>query len=436
MKKKLIIIIIIMCMVLLGVGCGFAYFVTRESKTDKELFLYYLTKNDGKSEVAEIMNKYFAKKGESSYKTKGKAELNVSGAEDDEEIQMLNDSKLTFEGKKNPAEKMTEQEITAVLGMGINVPLKYKQDGDLFAVQTNLLTSKYIGFKNENLDELAKKIGIESEEIPNKINFEQSDIKLDNVNEIKDKYKKIILDNLPDESAFSKETNGNKTIITATMTYKEIVQLSKELLKQLRNEELIVKKAKENNIELKEYYDSIDSLIKELDNIENKNGKAEIKLYIEKDQVTGFDILIYEENDILAKITAEINNDKLKLNMNLPDQTSLESVFELVHDENDVAMNIKLKISADNNNMEFNGKIEYKNIFKLDNVEENYSFEVSGEMYVIEKIAFNYSNLVTFDEDIKIEKISEKNSYIINNMSEEDLQSFMIAIYQKLSTIQ
>ena len=435
MKKKLLILLVIMCIALAGVG--YAFYATGGFKSNKELFIYYLTKSEKQSKYIDTINEYNKKKTENSYKTKGKAELKVTGAEDDESIQMLNNSKLTFEGKINPTKKMTEQEITAVLGMGINVPLKYKQDGDLFAVQTNLLTSKYIAIKNENLKQLAKRFNVDSEEIPDKINFERSDIDLENINEISERYKNIFFDNLPGDEAFTKETNGNKKVLTMTLTDKEMAQFFKSILKELRNEELIVKNAKDKNIDLKEYYNSIDSLIKELDEIEDEEGKTLVKLNVEKEKVTGIDIFVYDdENDVIAKIEAEMNNDKLEMKINIKDEMSIRFNYEIQYNDKDVSMNFDIKMTVDKTDIEFKGIIELKNIFALDNVEENYSIELIGDMDEIEKIGLNYSNLVTFDNNIEIEKISEKNSYIINNMSDSELQSFIIAIYQKLSTIQ
>ena len=435
MKKKILLLILILCIALGGVG--YVYYLTRETKSNKELFISYLTKNEEPREYLKVLNNYNEKKEQNAYKTKGKVVLNVSGAEDDESIQMLNNSKLTFEGKRDPSKNMTEQEITAVLGMGINVPLNYKQDGDIFAVQTNLLTRKYIAVKNENLKELAEKFGVNSEDIPDKINFEKSDINPDKIKEISEKYKKLIYERLPNEKEFKKENDGEKSTISVSMTNEEISLLFKSILDELRNEELIINNAKKSNIDLDEYYDSIDKLIEDLEDLAHEKGKAEIKLYIENKKATGLDIFLYDENDVVVvKITSKMKDDNLNVNMDIKDEGSIEFNYGITYNEKDINMNFDMKLTAEKTNIQFKGKLEYKNIFALDNVEENYSVELKGDMDEINKIEMNYSNLVTFDNDIEIEKISEDNSYVINNMSNEEFQRFITAIYTKLSNVQ
>ena len=432
MKKKLLLLILILCIALCGVGS--AYYVTRENKSNKDLFMYYITKSEASSEYLEILEKYNKKKEETAYKTKGKIDVKLSGLENDENIQMLNDNKITFEGKVNPIEKMAEQEITAILGMGINVPLNYKQDGDIYALQTNLLTRKYIAIKNEELKELAEKLDIDTEEIPDKINLEKKEFDSTKMKELIEKYKTLIYENLPDEKAFSKKKDGNQMVLSANMTNEEISILLKSILDELKNEELIINNAKNSNVNLNEYYDSINNLMEDLDDLEDENGKAEIKLYIENKKAVGLDILIYEKNEVVSKIIAKMKDENVNLIINLHDEVSLEMNYGIIYNEKDLSMNIDMKMSVDNDKIfDLKGKMEYKNIFTLDNVEENYSFDLIGKMDSIEEIKINYANLVAFDNNIKIEKISEENSYIINDMTEEEIQSLIRAIYQKLS---
>ena len=432
MKKKLLILILILCIALGGVG--YAYYITRDNMSNKELFIYYLTRKEETNEKVEKIKQYSKKKMESSYKTKGKVELNVSGEEDDESIQSLNNSKITFEGKINPTEKMIEQEITAVLGMGINVPFNYKQDKDYFGVQTNLLTPKYIAIRNDNLKELAKRFDADSEEFPDKINFENN-IDYEKINDFAQKYKRIIYENLPAENAFTKSKDGNKTTLSVSMTNKEIATSLKTILEELKNDEFIINTLKNSNVNVNEYYDSINGIIEELNNLADENGKAEVKLYIENKKLVGLDILFYDENDIAVKIVTEIKDNNINLKMNLADGAYLDFNYEVKYDEKDLSMNFYLKIADDEIDYKIKGNAEYKNIFELDNVEEKYTLELSGKMEPIENIVINFSNLVTFDDNIEIEKISENNSYIINDMTDEQLQSFIMLIYQKFLTM-
>ena len=54
------------------------------------------------------------------------------------------------------------------------IPISYRQSSQLYGLQSKYIGSKYIAVENNNLKDLAEKLGIDSSEIPDKIELEQS----------------------------------------------------------------------------------------------------------------------------------------------------------------------------------------------------------------------------------------------------------------------
>ena len=110
MKKKILLAILIV-VILLGVGGAYAYFATDAFKSNKELFLSYLF--DGLKD--EELEEYIKKQENESYTNNGKIEITAKGEDDrldEETLQMLNNSKITLEGKIDNAKKLAEQTVT------------------------------------------------------------------------------------------------------------------------------------------------------------------------------------------------------------------------------------------------------------------------------------------------------------------------------------
>ena len=135
MKKKILLGVLIV-LILLGIGGAYAYFATDAFKSEKEMFFEYLLTNVEDEKVLEYVKKQgstpYTDKGEISIKSQG--ENSLARAED-ETVQMLNNSKITFEGKVDNNKKLAEQTMTMNFAQGFNVPVKIRRDGDIIGIQ-------------------------------------------------------------------------------------------------------------------------------------------------------------------------------------------------------------------------------------------------------------------------------------------------------------
>ena len=173
MKKKILLAVLIIA-IIIGVGGVYAYFATDILKSNKDMFFSYISSNNMFENLSDDnLMKYIKKQEDTSYSNKGEISITSKGKNDSEEVdegnlKMLNNSKVTFEGKVDNSKKLADQTLTVDLSLGVNIPIKIKRDGDTFGIQSNLLDSKFIAIKNENLKALCERFEIDSEEIPDK----------------------------------------------------------------------------------------------------------------------------------------------------------------------------------------------------------------------------------------------------------------------------
>ena len=97
---------------------------------------------------------------------------------------------------------------------------------------------------------------------------------------------------------------------------------------------------------------------------------------------------------------------------------------------NDLIYTITLTGKSEEKNIKVNAKMQYKNIKKLDNVEEICNISVSDEKDA--KISLNYNNSKTFDENVEIEGLNSDNATILNDASDSEIQNLITTILKSI----
>ena len=426
MKKKILLTILIV-VILLGIGGAYAYFATDAFKTDKEIFFSYISNNNMFEKLTDKkLEEYINKQEKMPYTNKGEISISAksdSTSETSEEVKMLNNSKVTFEGKVNNNKKLAEQTLTVDVSLGVNIPIKIKRDGNTFGVQSNLLDSKFIAIKNENLKALCKRFDIESEEIPDKIELSKEQLTKEELTTLKDKYVAILNENLGDE-LFSKEKIENDTIVTLKMTEKKFLDVTEKLLETTRDDEILADKDTVRN--------QIDELIKEIKQIDTKDeDTVEIKLYTKSKEIKKIEAAVIEDNNTSMRAVVENNQNQLSIKIYEENNLIGELNIEKQTSGNDLTYIIKMIVDAEGEKAEINLNMQYKNLQSLDNVEESCDLKVSYKEDT--EIGLSYKNLKAFsNDDIEIEGLSNSNAIIINDASDEELQNLLVTIFQRL----
>lgn len=449
MKKK-ILLAVILILILLGIGGAYAYYGTDIFKTDKQVFLSYF-----KNEKAwpDFNNKnlveYTKKQENTAYTSDGKITFDIPDVED-ESMQMLRNINVSLEGKTNNPQKMSEQKITLDMGQGFNVPIQFKRDKETYGIQTGFLSDKIIAVRNEGLKELFKKFDIEDESIPDKIDFDTTAFTEEELKTLSEKYSKLLDDNLSDEM-FSKEKKDGTTIIKLKMSATQLTEIAEKILNEVSNDQILTSKmTEENRNQMKE---SVKELMEKLKDEDLENSTFEMNLYAKSNKVEKCEILFIDGNSVSEKILIE--NSENKMAIKAYEEEKL--VFEMTIEKANTLYTIKAKIyEADEVIAEIKLTMEYKNLEALDNVEEEYNIEVkihnesnneANDDEVDSQFSQTLENLenmtisskitrkVTFSPDLEIEKINKDNAFIINDATDEELQAFIMSIYQRLGLV-
>ena len=439
MKKKIALTLLIV-VILLGIGGVYAYFATNAFKTDKELFFSYMT-SDWLSDLKdENLKEYIKKQENNAYTNKGSIALEVQddGSISDETLQMIKNSKITFEGKTDNSKKIAEQTLTMELAQGINIPVKVRRDGETLGIQSNLLNTKFIAVRNENLKNLLERLGADAEDVPDKIDFEESTFTESEIKELKEKYFSILDENL-DEELFSKEKENDQTIIKLSMTEEKAKDVLIKIFQTIRDDETLLKKFS-GVIDRDDLKQQIDDLVDELKDIEpDEKTTFEMKLSIKSKKVEKVEMNIKEGENITANILIENSQNKLSIKAYDEGDSILELQIEKETNENDVAYKIDIKTDldtelADQEKAEIHLTVQYKNLATLDNVEENYELKLSTQDYDESNtdLKLNYTNVKQFSSNIKVEGINSENSITLNDATDDEIDELLITLYKNL----
>ena len=258
MKKRYLIMLIIAIalIIALGVGIAFVYFFTDIFKSNKQVFSKYISQN---SEILEIfededVKAYSEKQKNTAYTSEGTIKTNVTFPDSSEAkvASALQNCNITFTGKTDNLNKYMHQTIKVNYSDTQSMQFDLYRNIDIYAAKINEVLVKYIGIDNNNLKEFATKMQLPEQIIssmPNKIDL----VNLTSVSNIfndeetsalKEKYFKIITDNLTDDM-FSKESTSDETIYILTINEEQIKNIMVKLLENLKEDETIINKFKQ-----------------------------------------------------------------------------------------------------------------------------------------------------------------------------------------------
>ena len=410
MKKKgllIAIIIILVLLVLAGGTFAYLYFGTDLLKTDKQLFAKYLMQlgDEEKGLFPKALDDFLVKKETTTYRNNGELSSNYSLTDTNdtsmnEVINIMNNSKIQFQGSVDNANLKREENITLSYPDSVSLPFKYKSEGDIYAIQADILSPSYIGIENNNLKELAQKFGTtDVSQIPDKIelnsidslNFTDEELK-----HIRENYIMPIYNNLADEKFTTTENaDGTKTHIL-TLTYTEALNIYIQTLETLKNDTMMLNKiisiiaeiSGENNLTVEELSQAIQDFI---DDLPKTNEKSIIININQKDGITN-NISVVVANFTFI-FTKSFHNENLSYN------------FNILGDEN---QSVGIQMSYTNLN--------------TDNVQEYVSFSVNNLDGV--NFSYTYNNSVTFGA-VDIQPFNN-NVAILNNYTAEEIQALLL----------
>ncbi len=454
--KKIILISIIVIILLIGGIFAYTYFFTDMFLSKKDKFTKYVSKN---AELVDMLNdkdikKYYQKQVTDAHKNNAEISLDFSEMEEDnEQVKMLNNIKLLLEGNIDIQNGYQDQTITAKYSDTEIIGGTLVNTGDFLGIKVNGILGKYIGLKNENLQQFAKKLGIDDvSDIPNTI--ESNNIKIENivtqddVKTLKNKYLNAVLECITDDM-ISEEKYDNGTIYKLTINESKGKEIADKVIGLLKEDDIIINKVKqiltdyakksseETEQIISQYKNTLEQAQESLkQTTESSEDTLDIKVYVSRRKLAKTEILF--ANEIQAAI---INNtNKFSIELYEDNQKSTGINVEKTKNENEVTYSISI-LNKDNEEL-LNINAKYTGVTSASSVTSQYKIKVSDGALVannmLKKAQSSKSNVNAAQE---IETIKLTMSELLTKQQQDSYTSgteFVIdetAIQEKLNNM-
>ncbi len=416
MKKVIKISIIVLIILMLAIGGVFAYlyFGTDIFRTDKQMLLKYASESKDfiyNQLKDEDLDAYKTKLKNTPYENNGKISISYDTENSNKTAEMkhIENSNISISGKVDKANKINLQNIKLNYPQSKSIDIDILAQDDMYGFRINNILKRYIVIENNNLQEWAKELGLNEELInliPNKIdsNLIDSIISEDEVNQLVEKYSKLIINSLNDDM-FSKANQESITIYSLKINETQLKNIAKNVLETAKEDEVIWQVIRKVFTSFSIYSEEeVDNKIDEL--------KSELEEYINN----------YGEDYTAEDYTAEDYNaedytgeDYTGEDYNADDYTAENEKDEDITVEDDIYGNITTDISKEDKIYVYNLYIEDKELIKIESVNDDESQIISKTEngILIEKKEKDYND----QEDITtmtIEKKKEEDKLIYN----------------------
>lgn len=420
--KRIILISIIILILTIGGVFAYTYFFTDIFLSKKDRFTKYISKN---VELVDMINdkdvkKYYQKQVTDAHKNNAEVSLDFSEmAEDNEQVKMINNIKLLFGGSIDVQNGYQDQTITAEYSDTEIISGTLVNTGDFLGFKVNGILGKYIGLKNENLQQFAKNLGIDDvSDIPNKIELKSDNLKIgdivtqDDVKTLKNKYLTAILECITDDM-ISEEKYDNGMIYKLTITESKGKEISTKIISLLQEDDIIISKIKEIATSyaklsseeteqlISQYKNNLNQMIASInETTEISEDTLDIKVYVSKRKLAKTEILFANE----LKVAVINNNNKFNIELYEDNQKSTGINIEKTKNENEVIYSVSI-LNKDNEEL-FNINAKYTGVTSASSVTSQYKIKVSDGALVT-------NNLLKKAQSSESNSIAEKESETI-----------------------
>ena len=396
MKAIKILTFVIIGILIIGIGVGtYIYFYTDTFKTNKEIFYKYaseeqLSKIIDFDSIKQLVSKLKSQNSEQNME----AIINVS--EGDKNI--INNASISLDGKTNPSENKSE--ITLAFGNDNKkdvVEISGIYDKDKYGILFTGINNNYIALENKNSNEFWKNMGINSSDME-KLDLTNNDIDIEQkLEELKSTWTEFFT-KIAEQTPKEKYSNLGKTQI------------------QLNGQSVEVKayEVKLNKAEMQPIYNSLDSKALSAEDINIlTTDSINTNKQVDFSQV----IYVYEEKVVKTEITMnETDDDNTK-------QQTYQITKTFGKEENNLTIQINEKAY---------GTETMEALFDISNKEDsNYkmNFGITSEEV---KITADINMQFTFNTNPKMTDLTDKNTIMINDKSNEELQQFLGIVVAKM----
>lgn len=470
MKKRYLIMIIIaiVLVICLGAGFAFAYFATDLFKSNKQIFSKYVSNN---SEILELFNdsdlkSYAERQKQNSYTSEGSIKTNVTFPDSSQKqiADALQNCNITFNGKTDIANNYMYYNIKANYSQSQSLNIQLIRNNDIYAFKIDEVLAKFLGVDNNNLKELAGKLGLPQDQIasiPNKIDFSKfQDLNVftdEEVSQLKNKYLSIINDNLKDDM-FSKEKSNEYSIYTLTLSQEQLNNILSKLMETLKNDDLLKNKIRqlcseklglsdENINELIQSYE--ESIQLELDDLNKTNSTTDSTnpLTDGADSSTSADLSNPNKTNSEEKVFIKVFVEKGKLvktEFSVSDEeekfvivkTDNGARFEVISNELDTtnSYNASIQKIKRNNDLKYNFTVANNNQQLFDLI-VTYAGISTNQVHEIAELNFEFDTGKSYLVDFPLPNDTNSTNNIQNNVTTTSSKIKFVSTYNNTKSL-
>lgn len=444
-------LIIIFSIIILIIAIIFVLYITTDIfRTKRGAFFRYFAQIPNVLEVLETSDNYKKcqnVKEEKSYILNGEMIITDSNNIADESI--LSKLKLTLSGKTDNLSEKSNTDITISSDNNKLFNMTVARDKKLYGFFAPQIADGYIVARNEGINDLAEKFGIQNaKNIPNElvsINI-QKILELSNSESrnIK-KYLEIIKNQAPD-TAYSKNSNQQLEVegkryqtnsYTLTLNSQQNANLQISLLEELTKDSVMMNMitSKCKLLNLSENFTDINTLnsilkqrIEELKSDSNRAGNFSITLYEYKQRNIQTNININGMEIKLSYINEDSGNYSI---LEIKDNSNRNIVAKIRKQEN--GHSIKLQKQEDDiiNSMELEYNIT--GTVEENNIQNHYIIKLVDD---IKKITFKYDENVIFTDEIgTFKEMQDGKVAVINDYDLDYAREFIKLVKNQINSV-
>ena len=438
--KILICFLIIVLIALIGIF-AYLYFRTDKMKSNKQVYLKYLAESGDfiyNQIKDEDLDTYKNKLKNTPYQNNGKIAIRYETEDSNKskKMQLVENSNISITGKVDKANKINSQNIKINFPQNQTTDIDLIAQDDLYGFRINNILKSYISIENNNLQEWAKALGLNEEQlklIPNKLdgNLVDSFVTDEEMDEIIDKYKKQLFNSLKDDM-FSATTQDKTTVYSLKITESQLKEIVANMLQEMQEDEEIWKIIKNILTRFSNYSEEeLDEAI--------KTAKEDLKQSVEED--------IKQDNnkdDIFGNLTtnsstsedASVSDEIYQFNLYITDgklektETITETQIQTISKtENGILIESKEKGA-------FNGENNTTVSIEKTKEEEKliYNIKIKGNSQEIMSITIGYNGLKTLQEVQEVAILTCEESIVDLFSKKDDYSSNIKATYTNKNT--
>lgn len=437
-NKPVIIICIIFILVIAVAICAYLYMMTDVFRSNKELFSKYFLQNTetlGKVTDLQAVKTYNNLENESKYELN--TDIKTIHSEGGEISNPLNNLSAKIGVQKNNDEQYLYANVNVLYEDEEYLNAELIKEQGQYGIRFSDVAKKFVTIQNdENIENIAKDIGIDVEELITIINIIDGNKKIvteENKNVLKDKYSNIITTAILN-GTFEKQKNAIITynnVTTDTNAYsvslssEQFKDMLVEILNNAKNEQIIGNSETITNF----FNEEINSL-----NEVTEFPGMKISVYEKKQQTirTVFEIGIYkitientEQNGEIKTNINYLNSDQeiqynVEINkINKENIEKFEIIVDCVGEEKNSKISFLNEMQILENTTVINTELSHKQDITTSSIILENEINVGNDFEKMESIASNnYVNLNLFEDETRIQFIEQLKRRIQEKMNE------------------